>query len=65
MRGACSVGLDVLNPHHHLGDSQNYGPFLATSYITAPDIYGYQNGTLILGTTHLVLGPFRMEAHYL
>ena len=26
-------------------------PFWATNYITAPNIYGYQNGTLILGTT--------------
>ena len=38
---------------HHLGYSQNYGPHLVIDYIMAPNIWEYQNGTLILGTTHL------------
>ena len=39
----------------HMGCSQNYGPFLAVvDYIAAPtNIEGYQNGTLVLGTSHI------------
>ena len=36
---------------NHKGCSQNYGPFFVLDYIMAPIIQGYQNGTLILGTT--------------
>ena len=32
-----------------MGHSQKYGPLLATNYITAPNIKGYQNGTLNFG----------------
>ena len=34
-----------------MGYFQNHGPLLLHKHITALDIYGYQNGTLILGTT--------------
>ena len=40
-------------PNYHMGRSQNYGPLVVMSYIAVPDIQGYQNGTLILGTTHI------------
>ena len=30
------------------------GPLLVLDDITAPDLLGYQNGTLILGTTHML-----------
>ena len=33
--------------------SQNYRPLLVIGYITAPNIAGYQNRTLMLGTTHI------------
>ena len=36
-----------------MGRSQNYGPLLVVDYITAPNIQGYQNGILILRTTHV------------
>ena len=36
-----------------MGGCQNDGPFLDPYYITKPNIQGYQNGTLILGTTHI------------
>ena len=42
-----------------MGYSQNYGHlvvFLVIDYITAPIIKGYQNGTPILETTHVVQG---------
>ena len=39
--------------HSHMGGSQNYGPLLGRHYITAPNIQGYQNGTLILGTPRI------------
>ena len=29
------------------------GPLLVLGYIAAPNIYGYQSGTLFLGTAHL------------
>ena len=32
---------------------QNYVPLLVIEYDTAPNIHGYQNGTLILGTTRI------------
>ena len=34
-----------------MGCSQNYGPLWVIDYITAPNIYRYYNGTLVLGTT--------------
>ena len=34
-----------------MGCSQNHGPVLGIEYIAAPNMYGYQNGTLILGNT--------------
>ena len=39
-----------------MGSSQNYGPLLVIGSITAPYIEGYQNGTLILGITHVAHG---------
>ena len=36
-----------------MGEFQHYGPLLVIDYITAPNVEGYQNGTLILGTTHI------------
>ena len=41
----CGV-QDFLQPPQYMGNSQNYGPHLAIDYITAPNIWGYQNGTL-------------------
>ena len=44
-----------------MGGCQNYGPFLGPWYNTAPSLYGTQNGTLILTTTHVktrVSAPF-------
>ena len=39
----------------HMGCPQNYGPLGVIDYIymTAPNISGYQNGTLILGIPHI------------
>ena len=37
----------------HRGCSENYGPVLVIDYITAPNMLGYQNRILILGTTHI------------
>ena len=38
-----------------MGCSQNYGPLfvIVIDCTTAPNIQGYQNGTLILGTTQI------------
>ena len=36
-----------------MGCSQNDGPLLIIDYITAPNIYGNKNGTLIWGTTQI------------
>ena len=41
---------------------QNYGPLLAVDDIVAPDIYVYQNGTLILATTHMDTGTIENHA---
>ena len=38
----------------HMGGCQNYGPFLAPCFNTAPNIYGTEKGTIILTTTHMV-----------
>ena len=38
-----------------MGCSQNVEPVLVIDYITEPNISGYQNGTLILGTIHMAL----------
>ena len=35
-----------------MGTCLNYGPVLVMNYNTAANIKSYQNGTLILGTTH-------------
>ena len=44
----------------HMGCSRNVGLLLVIDDITAPNIWGYQNGTLILGTTHISpIIPFR------
>ena len=48
-----------------MGCCQNYWPLLVIGYFTAPNIYGYQNGNLILGTTHMEIktlfwDPLRM-----
>ena len=38
----------------YMGSSQNHGPLLVKdSIVTAPNIYGYQNGTLIVRITHI------------
>ena len=36
-----------------MGCPQNYEPLLVIEYISAPNILGYQNGTVILGTLHI------------
>ena len=33
-----------------MGSSQNYGPLSVIGYLTAPNIEGYQNETLVLST---------------
>ena len=38
--------------------SQNYGSLLAIGYITTYNVQGYQNGTLILGTTRMASGAW-------
>ena len=38
------------------GCSQNYGPISVIDHFTAPNIKGYQSGTLTLGTTHVEVG---------
>ena len=42
-----------------MGNSQNYGPFSAIDFITAPNMKEYQNGTPILGTTQMLQGVCR------
>ena len=42
-----------------VGNSQNYEPLLATDYITAPNSWGYQHGTLILRTNHVIHTGYR------
>ena len=37
-----------------MGYSHNYGSLLVMEFLTAPNIRGYQTGTLILGTTHIL-----------
>ena len=44
----------------YVGYSQNCGPLLAIDYIIAPNVSGYQNATLILGTTHVHLISLHM-----
>ena len=44
----------------YMGCSPNYGPLLGIDSITAPNIYGCQNGTLILGTTIYGLGLMKI-----
>ena len=44
-----------VNPSKHVGSSQNRGPILVIGDITAPNIYGHQKVTLILGSTHMLL----------
>ena len=39
-----------------LGGCQNYGPFLGTLNIRGRIIVGIQKGTIILITTHILLG---------
>ena len=42
----------------HLGGCQNDGPFLGTLNIRCRIIIGIQKGTIILTTTHLLVGDF-------
>ena len=42
--------MDIRGLH---GLFQHYGPLLVIDSITAPNILGYQNGTLLLGITHM------------
>ena len=42
-----------LLPRNNVSYSQ-YGPLLGLNHITAPNISGYKNGTLILGTAHVL-----------
>ena len=37
-----------------MGDCQNYGPFLAPYYSTAPNIWGTQKGIIIVITAHML-----------
>ena len=46
--------LNYCSKGNLVGCLKNDGPLLAIHYITAPNIQGYQNGALILGTTHVV-----------
>ena len=36
-----------------MGCSQSHGPLFVIDGITTPNIYMYQNGTLVLGTHHM------------
>ena len=47
-------------PIVNLGCSQNCGPLLLIEYISAPNKKRYQDGTLILGTTHLHTNPIQV-----
>ena len=38
--------------------SQNYRPLIVFDYITALNIQGYQDGSLMLRTTHTILAEF-------
>ena len=38
---------------NHRSCSQSFGPLLLFDYIAARNIYGYQNGILVVGTTHM------------
>ena len=44
-----------------MGCSQNYGRLEVIDYITAPTIYVYPNGTLILGTPRMESLLYRGE----
>ena len=44
-------------PVVNLGCSQICGPLLLIEYISAPNNERYQDGSLILGTTHLHTNP--------
>ena len=37
----------------NMGCSENYGPLLVPGHIAAPNIQGYQNGTLSSGTARI------------
>ena len=41
----------------YLGYSPNYCLLLVMDSITAPTVQGYQNETLILGSTHILIQP--------
>ena len=45
-----------LQGKYYVGCSQNYRPLCAIDYTTAPNIKGYQNGTLILGNYPMYSG---------
>ena len=53
MRG--HIGLDQGNTvvDFQMVCSRNYGSLLVTDYTAAPSMCGYQNGTLIVGTTQM------------
>ena len=44
------------NGNYYMGGCQNYGPFLGTLYIRCRIIIGTQKGTIILTTTHIIIG---------
>ena len=47
---------------HKMGCSPNYGPLFVIGSITVPNIQGYQNGTLILGTTQILTKRYYLVA---
>ena len=57
LRGVCASAVRFLRLQEHgLDCSQNYGPLLVTSDMTAPNIYPTKRGTLIFGNyTHVEL----------
>ena len=52
LQGSSVRAEDILTPFQ-CGLSSRLGPLLVVDYITAPNVQGYQNGTIILGTAHM------------
>ena len=46
--------------NYYMGGCQNYGPFLGTLNIRCRITIGTQKGTIILTTTHIILGLYRV-----
>ena len=61
MAGLSNFRLALPKAMIHMGGCQNYGPSLGPYYNPAPSIQGTQKGTIILTTTHMGLGFWRLE----